>query len=156
ERAVQPGAGAAPVAAGLDLDRWRAAARRAGRAGHRRGAAGRRARHHPRGRGRSAGRGRRAWNGPAPGGEAGRPPRHARPRFPGRPPRRAGQPPGMIAPARRAALAALIAIERGSDLPTVLARTRGDLADERDRALAASIVTGTLRWRARLDAHAAR
>lgn len=58
----------------------------------------------------------------------------------------------MIAPARRVALAALAAIEKGVDLPTALARTRDDLADERDRALAATIVTGTLRWRARLDA----
>ncbi|HEX7088249.1 MAG TPA: transcription antitermination factor NusB [Vicinamibacterales bacterium] len=58
----------------------------------------------------------------------------------------------MIAPARRAALAALTALERGTDLPAALARTRDDLADERDRALAATIVTGTLRWRARLDA----
>lgn len=58
----------------------------------------------------------------------------------------------MIAPARRVALAALAAIERGADLPAALARTREDLTDERDRALAATIVTGTLRWRARLDA----
>ena len=57
----------------------------------------------------------------------------------------------MIAPARRAALQALSAVDRGAELPVALARTRDELADERDRALAAAIVTGTLRWRSRLD-----
>lgn len=57
----------------------------------------------------------------------------------------------MIALARRAAFDALAAIDRGTELPAALARTRAALADERDRALAAAIVTGTLRWRARLD-----
>ena len=56
----------------------------------------------------------------------------------------------MIAPARRAALDALSAAAAGTDLPDVLARTRDQLADERDRALAAAIVIGTLRWRARI------
>jgi 16S rRNA (cytosine967-C5)-methyltransferase len=57
----------------------------------------------------------------------------------------------MISPARMAALDALLAIERGADLPAALATTRHDLTDERDRGLAAAIVTGTLRWRLRLD-----
>ena len=58
----------------------------------------------------------------------------------------------MIAPARTAAFAALRAIEDGRvDLPTALAQSRERLADERDRALAADIVAGTLRWRAALD-----
>ncbi len=59
----------------------------------------------------------------------------------------------MIAPARRVALDALSAASAGTDLPDVLARTRDQLADERDRALAAAIVIGTLRWRARIDFH---
>lgn len=59
----------------------------------------------------------------------------------------------MIAPARRAALDALSSASAGTDLPDVLARTRDQLADERDRALAAAIVIGTLRWRARIDFH---
>lgn len=57
----------------------------------------------------------------------------------------------MIAPARQAALGALAAIDAGTDLPDALAHTRELLADERDRALAAAIVIGTIRWRARLD-----
>ena len=61
----------------------------------------------------------------------------------------------MIAPARRAALGALTAIEGGADLPEALARSRDQLPDERDRALAAAIVIGTLRWRALLDAYLA-
>ena len=59
----------------------------------------------------------------------------------------------MIAPARRVALAALSKASAGADLPDVLARTREQLSDERDRALAAAIVIGTLRWRRRLDFH---
>ena len=59
----------------------------------------------------------------------------------------------MIAPARRVALDALSSVAAGADLPDVLARTREQLPDERDRALAAAIVIGTLRWRARLDFH---
>ncbi len=38
-----------------------------------------------------------------------------------------------------------------AELPEVLARSRDELTDERDRALAAAIVIGTIRWRARLD-----
>ncbi len=57
----------------------------------------------------------------------------------------------MIAPARRAALQALTAVERGAELPAALARSRDELADDRDRALAAAIITGALRWRAWLD-----
>lgn len=58
----------------------------------------------------------------------------------------------MIAPARTAAYHALrvIAGER-ADLPSALALGRERLADERDRALAAEIVTGTLRWQRSLD-----
>lgn len=58
----------------------------------------------------------------------------------------------MPAPARRAALLALRAVTQGrSDLPATLARARRTLTDERDRALTAEIVTGTLRWLAALD-----
>ena len=58
----------------------------------------------------------------------------------------------MIAPARTAAFHALRAIAaQREDLPTALARSRTHLEDERDRSLAAEIVTGTLRWRRSLD-----
>jgi 16S rRNA (cytosine967-C5)-methyltransferase len=58
-----------------------------------------------------------------------------------------------ISQPRLSAFRALTSIESGqSDLPTALARTRGRLDDERDRALTAEIVTGTLRWRGQLDA----
>ena len=54
----------------------------------------------------------------------------------------------MIAPARIAAYEALIAVSAGSaDLPTAIAFARGQLHDERDRALASDIATGVLRWR---------
>ena len=58
----------------------------------------------------------------------------------------------MTAPARTAAFHALraVAAER-ADLPTALSRTRPQLSDERDRALAAEIVTGTLRWQRSVD-----
>jgi 16S rRNA (cytosine967-C5)-methyltransferase len=58
----------------------------------------------------------------------------------------------VTAPARTAAFHALrsIAGDRG-DLPTALARSREHLTDERDRALAAEIVNGTLRWQRSLD-----
>src|SRR5688500_19754997 len=58
----------------------------------------------------------------------------------------------MTAPARIAAWHALraIAAER-DDLPAALARSRSHLPDERDRALTAEIVTGTLRWQRSLD-----
>ena len=57
------------------------------------------------------------------------------------------------APARIAAYEALRAIADGTaDLPAALARSRQRLADPRDRALAAEIVTGTERWQRSLDA----
>jgi len=58
----------------------------------------------------------------------------------------------MTAPARTAAYHALRAIagER-ADLPAALAKSRQHLSDERDRALAAEIVLGTLRWQRSLD-----
>ena len=58
----------------------------------------------------------------------------------------------MTAPARTAAYHALRAIAGGRvDLPTALAKSREHLVDERDRSLAAEIVTGTLRWQRSLD-----
>jgi 16S rRNA (cytosine967-C5)-methyltransferase len=66
----------------------------------------------------------------------------------------------MTAPARTAAYHALRAVAGGrTDLPTALAQSRQHLTDDRDRALAAEIVTGTLRWQRSLDhliAHFAR
>jgi 16S rRNA (cytosine967-C5)-methyltransferase len=58
----------------------------------------------------------------------------------------------MIAPARAAALDVLRAVNSGrADLPSALARVRSRLPDERDRALAGEIATGTLRWQAAFD-----
>jgi len=58
----------------------------------------------------------------------------------------------MTAPARRAALQALVAIDADrADLPAALATSRAALNDDRDRALTATIVTGTLRWQRTLD-----
>jgi 16S rRNA (cytosine967-C5)-methyltransferase len=58
----------------------------------------------------------------------------------------------VIAPARTSAFHALRALASGrSDLPAVLVRTRTHLSDERDRSLAAEIVTGTVRWQRSLD-----
>jgi 16S rRNA (cytosine967-C5)-methyltransferase len=58
----------------------------------------------------------------------------------------------MTAPARRAAFQALVAIDADrADLPAALATSRSSLADDRDRALTATIVTGTLRWQRTLD-----
>jgi 16S rRNA (cytosine967-C5)-methyltransferase len=58
----------------------------------------------------------------------------------------------MIAPARAAAYRALRAIaDARADLPSALAVSRQQLSDERDRALAAGIVIGTLRWQRSLD-----
>jgi 16S rRNA (cytosine967-C5)-methyltransferase len=58
----------------------------------------------------------------------------------------------MIAPARVAAYQILSRVSEGrTDLPTAVADVRDALADERDRALATEIATGTLRWRAALD-----
>jgi 16S rRNA (cytosine967-C5)-methyltransferase len=58
----------------------------------------------------------------------------------------------MIAPGRRAAFEVLLSVETGrTDLPHALAKTRARLPDERDRALAAEIAAGTLRWQAAFD-----
>jgi len=58
----------------------------------------------------------------------------------------------MTAPARTAAYHAVRAVASGRfDLPAALHASRAQLADERDRALAAEIVTGTLRWQRSLD-----
>ncbi len=58
----------------------------------------------------------------------------------------------MIAPARIAAYETLLAVTAGhADLPSALARARTRLDDERDRALAAEIATGTLRWQGAFD-----
>ena len=58
----------------------------------------------------------------------------------------------MIGRARVAAYEILRRVSTGrSDLPAALADVRDQLADERDRALATDIVTGTVRWRAALD-----
>jgi 16S rRNA (cytosine967-C5)-methyltransferase len=58
----------------------------------------------------------------------------------------------MTAPARRAALQALVAIDaKRADLPASLAASRSSLTDDRDRTLTAAIVTGTLRWQRTLD-----
>lgn len=72
----------------------------------------------------------------------------------------------MIAPARAAAYDVLRAVNRSqkgashlsgesashpSDLPSALARARATLPDERDRALASEIATGTLRWQGAFD-----
>jgi 16S rRNA (cytosine967-C5)-methyltransferase len=58
----------------------------------------------------------------------------------------------MTAPARVAAFHALRSVSaRRSDLPAALALTRQRLEDPRDRALAAEIVTGTLRWQRSVD-----
>jgi 16S rRNA (cytosine967-C5)-methyltransferase len=58
----------------------------------------------------------------------------------------------MVAPARGVALDTLRRVHTGrGDLASSLERGRLRLADERDRALAAEIVLGTLRWRAALD-----
>jgi 16S rRNA (cytosine967-C5)-methyltransferase len=58
----------------------------------------------------------------------------------------------MIAPARVAAYDALHRVQSGrEDLPQALAHVRAGLGDERDRALALEIATGTLRWQAAFD-----
>ena len=58
----------------------------------------------------------------------------------------------MTAPARIAAYRALRSITgRRADLPSALALSREGLPDERDRALAADIITGTLRWQRSVD-----
>ena len=58
----------------------------------------------------------------------------------------------MIAPARVAAYETILAVAAGrADLPSALARARTKLKDERDRALAGEIATGTLRWQGAFD-----
>lgn len=58
----------------------------------------------------------------------------------------------MVSPARRAALDALRLIHTGDrDLASVMEEARHRLQDSRDRALAAELVFGTLRWRGALD-----
>ena len=58
----------------------------------------------------------------------------------------------MIAPARIAAYETVLAVNAGkSDLPSALQRARQPLNDDRDRALAGEIATGTLRWQAAAD-----
>jgi len=58
----------------------------------------------------------------------------------------------MIAPARTAALHGLRAVTaRRVDLPAALVQARAHLTDDRDRALATEIITGTLRWQRSLD-----
>lgn len=58
----------------------------------------------------------------------------------------------MIAPARVAAYDTILAVATGrADLPSALARARGRLPDDRDRALAGEIAAGALRWQAAAD-----
>jgi 16S rRNA (cytosine967-C5)-methyltransferase len=58
----------------------------------------------------------------------------------------------MIARARAAAFDVLRAVNgRRADLPAALAKARSTLPDERDRALAGEIATGTLRWQGAFD-----
>jgi 16S rRNA (cytosine967-C5)-methyltransferase len=58
----------------------------------------------------------------------------------------------VIAPARLAAYEVLRAVGSGrADLGSALARQRSRLSDERDRALAGEIATGTLRWQGACD-----
>jgi 16S rRNA (cytosine967-C5)-methyltransferase len=57
----------------------------------------------------------------------------------------------MISPARAAAYDILRSVSDGRDLPAALAHARAHLRDERDRALAGEIATGTIRWQATFD-----
>src|SRR5688572_11984257 len=60
----------------------------------------------------------------------------------------------MIAPARAAAYDILRAVgdtPQGASLASALAQARTSLRDERDRALAGEIATGTLRWQGAFD-----
>ena len=58
----------------------------------------------------------------------------------------------MIAPARTSAFHALRALAAARiDLPAALVRTRAHLPEERDRSLAAEIVSGTIRWQRSLN-----
>ena len=66
--------------------------------------------------------------------------------------REAGTSVTRTAPARAAAFRALASIAANHrDLPTALVESRRRLVDERDRALAAAIVHGTLRWQRACD-----
>jgi 16S rRNA (cytosine967-C5)-methyltransferase len=58
----------------------------------------------------------------------------------------------VIAPARQAAYAALVAHEvTGTDVPSAVAAARASLTDVRDQALLTELVTGVLRMRRALD-----
>jgi 16S rRNA (cytosine967-C5)-methyltransferase len=58
----------------------------------------------------------------------------------------------VIAPARSAALHGLRAVAAHRvDLPAALVQARARLTDDRDRALATDIITGTLRWQRSFD-----
>jgi 16S rRNA (cytosine967-C5)-methyltransferase len=57
----------------------------------------------------------------------------------------------MISPGRAAAYEILRSVKDSRDLPAALAQARSHLRDERDRALAGEIATGTLRWQAAFD-----
>ena len=57
-----------------------------------------------------------------------------------------------MAAARAAALRVLQRVSGGATLADALVRERDGLPDSRDRALTSEIATGTLRWRAALDA----
>ena len=58
----------------------------------------------------------------------------------------------QVSPARTAAFHALSAVAADrADLPSALSRSRTELSDHRDRALAAEIVTGALRWQRACD-----
>ncbi len=57
----------------------------------------------------------------------------------------------MIAPARRAAFDALMALESGRDLPSAIAAARHLVAEPRDHALLTELVTGTIRQRRAID-----
>lgn len=58
----------------------------------------------------------------------------------------------MIAPARQAAFAALMAHEeKGTDLPAAIAAARTALTDPRDQGLLMELVTGTVRMRKAID-----
>ena len=59
----------------------------------------------------------------------------------------------MIAPARRAACDALLAVAGGeTDLDGAIARARRLITDPRDESLLRELVTGTLRWQGAIDA----
>ncbi len=57
----------------------------------------------------------------------------------------------MIAPARRAAFDALVALDSGTDLPSAIAVARRSLTALRDQALLTELVTGTVRQQRAID-----